>query len=102
MKKILTEYWAVITFVVAFILDEKYQILEHFITDEFYLNIAKGLGALILGYITNKNLKSNTKMENKIYTETEPTNEQNDAINEANAILNSVGLELIGTRPNDR
>jgi hypothetical protein len=41
-------------------------------------------------------------MENKIYIETDPTPEENDAINEANAILNSVGLELIGTRPKRR
>jgi hypothetical protein len=96
MKKILADYWAVITFVIAFILDEKYQILEHFISDEFYLNVAKGIGALILGYITNKNLKSTMQKKE------EHTQEQLDAIIEANEILNGVGLELIGTRPNDR
>ena len=34
---------------------------------------------------------------------TPPTEEQtNDAISRANAILEEVGLELIGTRPKDR
>lgn len=37
-----------------------------------------------------------------ILVEKEPTEEQKEAILKANEVLNSVGLELIGTRPNDR
>lgn len=39
---------------------------------------------------------------NKIYIEEQPSPEQLQAMQHANHILGSVGLELIGTRPKDR
>ena len=49
------------------------------------------------------NLNINSRMSNKmVMVEKEPTEEQAKAIAEASAILENAGLELIGTRPNDR
>lgn len=61
MKKFLKKYWVVISFVLSFILDAQYQILEHFITDLFWLNIVKGLGALVLAYFTGNKLANTSK-----------------------------------------
>lgn len=61
MKNFLKNYWVAISFVVAFILDANYGILEHFIKDPFWLNIAKGIGALILAYNTGSKLKAASK-----------------------------------------
>jgi len=52
------KYWVLISWVIAFFLDGKYGILEHFIKDVFWINILKGLGALALAYNTEKNLAS--------------------------------------------
>ena len=54
MIKLLKKYWAIIIFVLSFILDSQYGILEKLIADVFWLNIAKGLGTLLLAYITGK------------------------------------------------
>jgi len=61
MKKSLKKYWVVISFVLSFVLDAKYQILEHLITDLFWLNIVKGFGALCLAYFTGNKLVSASK-----------------------------------------
>jgi hypothetical protein len=54
MIKLLKKYWAVIIFVLSFVLDSQYGILEKLIADIFWLNIVKGLGTLLLAYITGK------------------------------------------------
>lgn len=54
MIKLLKKYWAIIIFVLSFILDSQYGILEKLIADVFWLNIVKGLGTLLLAYITGK------------------------------------------------
>ena len=54
MIKLLKKYWAIIIFVLSFILDSQYGILEKLIADVFLINIAKGLGTLLLAYITGK------------------------------------------------
>jgi len=54
MIKLLKKYWAIIVFALSFILDAQYQILEHIIADVFWLNIVKGLGTLLLAYVTGK------------------------------------------------
>jgi hypothetical protein len=63
MTKFLKKYSVIIGFIVSFILDAKYQILEKLITDPFWLNIAKGLGAVILAYFTGSKLVSASKDE---------------------------------------
>ena len=54
MIKLLKKYWAIIIFVLSFILDSQYGILEKLIADVFWLNIVTGLGTLLLAYITGK------------------------------------------------
>lgn len=54
MIKLLKKYWAIIIFVLSFILDSQYGILEKLIADVFWLNIVKGLGTLLLAYVTGK------------------------------------------------
>lgn len=54
MIKLAKKYWAVIIFALSFVLDAQYGILEKLITDIFWLNIVKGLGALLLAYLTGK------------------------------------------------
>jgi len=61
MKKFLKNYWVTISFILSFIFDAKYQILEHFISDLFWLNIVKGLGALLLAYFTGNKLANTSK-----------------------------------------
>lgn len=56
--KFLKNYWMVVAFFLSFILDSQYQVLEHFIKDPFWLNIAKGFGAVCLAYFTGSKLKS--------------------------------------------
>ena len=88
----------IVIFVITFILDAQYQILEKFIVGPFWINIIKGLGAFMLAYFTEKNLgiiKSNT-MTHFITVEKEATPEQAEAIQKAIDILASVGLELGG------
>lgn len=54
MIKLVKKYWAIIIFVLSFVLDSQYGILEKLISDVFWLNIIKGLGTLLLAYITGK------------------------------------------------
>jgi len=56
MKEFIKKNWALIGFIVAIIFDSQYGILEKLITDPFWLNIARGLGAVILGYFTENKL----------------------------------------------
>ena len=68
MKKFLKDYSIIIGFILTFILDSQYGIIEYFIKDSFLQNLIKGLGALILAYFTNKKFKNSeeisAKMEN--------------------------------------
>ena len=61
MTKFLKKYSVIIGFIVSFILDTQYQILEKLITDPFWLNIAKGLGAVVLAYFTGSKLSTLSK-----------------------------------------
>jgi len=56
IKNLFTNNLAIIVFALSFIFDAQYQILERFITDVFWLNIVKGLGAMILAYFTKEKL----------------------------------------------
>jgi len=56
MSKFLKKNWAVIGFLISFILDSQYGILEHFIKDAFWINIIKGLGVFITAYFTDLKL----------------------------------------------
>jgi len=55
-KNLVTNNIAIIVFALSFILDAQYGILEKFIADEFWRNIAKGIGAFVLAYFTRQNL----------------------------------------------
>lgn len=54
--KIIKKNWAIIGFLISFILDSQYGILEHFIQDVFWINIIKGLGVFITAYFTQAKL----------------------------------------------
>jgi len=56
LKNLVTNNIAIIVFALSFILDAQYGILEKIITDEFWRNIAKGIGAFVLAYFTRQNL----------------------------------------------
>jgi len=56
MKKLLKKNWAIIGFLISFILDSQYGILERFINDVFWINIIKGLGVFITAYFTQAKL----------------------------------------------
>lgn len=56
MKTILKNNTAIIAFILAFVLDSQYGILEKLIPDPFWLNAARGFGALILAYFTREKL----------------------------------------------
>lgn len=57
MSEFLKKYSVTIVFLITFVLDAKYQILEHFITDPFWLNVVKGFGALCLAWFTGNKLQ---------------------------------------------
>lgn len=59
LKNLVTKYWVAISFVISFVIDAQYNILEQFIEDTFWVNIIKGLGAFVLAYMTNKGLSNN-------------------------------------------
>lgn len=61
MKQFFKKYYVVIGFVLSFILDAQYGILEKLISDTFWLNIVKGLGALVLAYFTGNKLTTMSK-----------------------------------------
>ncbi len=56
MIKLLKKNWAIVGFLISFILDSQYGILEHFISDVFWINIIKGLGVFITAYFTQAKL----------------------------------------------
>lgn len=56
MKKLLKKNWAIIGFLISFVLDSQYGILERFIEDVFWINIIKGLGVFITAYFTQAKL----------------------------------------------
>jgi len=58
LKQLLSKYWMYITFMISFIIDAQYGILEELIISPFWVNVIKGLGASILAYKTNKGLSS--------------------------------------------
>lgn len=58
MKHFFKKYYVLIGFVLSFVLDAQYQILETLIKDNFWLNIVKGIGAILLAYFTGEKLKN--------------------------------------------
>lgn len=65
MNKFLKKYAVTIGFVMSFLFDAKYNIVEHFISDIFWANIVKGLGALLLAYFTGNKLQSSFVEDNE-------------------------------------
>lgn len=61
LLKLIRKYWAFIAFIISFVIDSRYGILEKLIGDPFYVNIIKGLGAALLAYVTNRGLTSTSK-----------------------------------------
>ena len=57
MKNI-KKYSAILGFILAFVLDANYGILDRFVTDPLLANIIKGLGALMLAKLTNNKLET--------------------------------------------
>ncbi len=55
MKKLLKKHWALIGFVVAFLLDQNTGVIAKICQDEFCQNLFKGLGAIILSYFWQSN-----------------------------------------------
>jgi len=51
-------YWAFLIWLVSFILDSNYQILEKIFVDPFWVNIIRGLGGVALAYFTGSKLKN--------------------------------------------
>lgn len=56
MRNFLEKNGVIVAFVLGFILDAQYGLLEKLITDLFWLNIAKGIGAVALAYFTKDKL----------------------------------------------
>lgn len=49
--------WAIIGFLISFVMDSQYKILETLLNNnEFAINIVRGLGAFILAYFTKDKL----------------------------------------------
>lgn len=47
--------WAVIGFLISFILDSQYKILETLLdNNDFWVNIIRGLGVFVVAYFTEK------------------------------------------------
>lgn len=61
MKNFLKNFGVIISFTLAFILDSQYGILEKLIKEPFWINVAKGFGALLLAYFTKENLGLSSK-----------------------------------------
>ena len=57
MKNLIKEHWALIGFVVAFALDTQFGVLESLIGSEQWINIIRGLGAIVLAYFWKNNLE---------------------------------------------
>ncbi len=55
MKNLIEKHWALIGFVVAFALDTQFGVLESLIGSEQWINIIRGLGAIVLAYFWNNN-----------------------------------------------
>ena len=65
MKKFLKDYWVVLSYVLALVLDANYGILEHLIKDAFWLNIAKGLGGVLLAAMTKNTLQNSLTLKDE-------------------------------------
>jgi hypothetical protein len=56
MENFIKKNWALIGFILGFIFDSQFGFLEKLITDPFWLNIVKGIGAILLAYFTKEKL----------------------------------------------
>jgi 1,4-dihydroxy-2-naphthoate octaprenyltransferase len=62
MKNIIKKHWALIGFIFAFALDTQFGLLESLIGSEQWVNIIRGLGAIILAYFwQNENAPMSTR-----------------------------------------
>ena len=50
MKTVIKKHWALIGFILAFALDTQFGLIETVIGSEQWVNIIRGLGAIILAY----------------------------------------------------
>jgi len=66
MNKFFKKYAVTIGFIISFVFDAKYNMVEHFISDIFWVNVVKGLGALALAYFTGSKLQSSFSKEEGI------------------------------------
>lgn len=53
MKKFLTKNWALIGFIIAFLIDDQTGFLKSIIASESLVNVIKGIGAVLLAYYWN-------------------------------------------------
>lgn len=57
MISFLKKNWAVIGFLISFILDSQYKILETLLdNNDFWVNIIRGLGVFVVAYFTEKKM----------------------------------------------
>lgn len=71
IKKYLKMYWPLLAWLISFCLDQQFGILEHSGIEPFWCNIIRALGAVLLGWMTDKKL---------IYKSKPSTNEPNPLI----------------------
>jgi hypothetical protein len=64
LKKKLKMYWPLMAWIISFVLDQQYGILEHSGFTNYWANIVRAFGALLLAYMTGNKLvyKSNSKI----------------------------------------
>ena len=60
-KSLLKKYWPLITWLISFVLDTNFQIIESMGFNAFQANIIRGLGALVLAFFTEKGLLKKLK-----------------------------------------
>lgn len=71
IKEYLKMYWPLLVWLISFLLDQQFEILEHSGIDPFWCNIIRAIGAAVLGWMTDKKL---------IYKSKPSTNEPNPPI----------------------
>lgn len=64
MKKFLTKNWALIGFILAFLIDDQTGFLKSFIESETIVNVVKGIGAILLAYFWNTPKVTGRELDN--------------------------------------
>ena len=66
MKTILRKHWALLGFILTFLLDQQTGFIAQIVTDAYWQNFIKGLGSLLLAYFwKNQNHFLNRKRQPK-------------------------------------